>query len=450
MGDVGTGQRTRQSTISVSFGLVVLGAVGAFAIANLFLDFKMPIVAPIVRGPFMAAVVGVEAVVYFLPMSLLLGRHGVLRCVAYVAVLIAGRALICVVLAAFLSNHPLWQASAWEWWLPGNPELATFWFCWTDYTVVPACQITWIALVLSSAVWRVTRGGSPPPMRWVRLTAPVLIGAVLALIVCVGCRGEVRGYPARARLEHAAAWHLRYVQHEVAMFRQRLGAYPSSLRELLRPPSDPPRIGLLPSGRRVRVDPGEYDGADLCPEAFLDVLAADGGLWAYSTRPPTVGRVSTRATGRTVALGIPYSRLGSPSEIPSPVPVFWVLGTALHNVAFCDDVESAKLLLDEHADVNATNDAGETPLHVGAEHGGTRTVRLLLGHGASVNAVSKDGVTPLHKAAKEGHLEVVQVLLRYNADVNATTDIAQTPLRLAATHRHDRVVALLRDHGATE
>ncbi len=53
------------------------------------------------------------------------------------------------------------------------------------------------------------------------------------------------------------------------------------------------------------------------------------------------------------------------------------------------------MLLDNHADVNAKDVNGNTPLHHAADMCNLDSARLLLAHKADVNAVNLAGETPL-------------------------------------------------------
>ena len=75
-------------------------------------------------------------------------------------------------------------------------------------------------------------------------------------------------------------------------------------------------------------------------------------------------------------------------------------------------------------------------------------VQSLIGRGADVNKSNDYGNTPLYIAAYFGHLEVVRALLAAGADVNRSNNIGQTPLSGALAWNYTQIADLLRDAGA--
>lgn len=82
-----------------------------------------------------------------------------------------------------------------------------------------------------------------------------------------------------------------------------------------------------------------------------------------------------------------------------------------------------KALLERRVSVHGQSSAGwmrgATPLHHAASGGHVETARLLLEHGADVNAMTLEfcGMTPLHCAAEQGHLETAKTLVEHGADI---------------------------------
>ena len=122
--------------------------------------------------------------------------------------------------------------------------------------------------------------------------------------------------------------------------------------------------------------------------------------------------------------------------------------TALHWASYWDDLGSVALLIGAGADVNAANDLGVTPLWLSAENGSGAVVRELLGARANPNAALMDGETVLMRAARVGNGDVVEQLLANGADPNRSATRGQTALMWAANQQNDAVVEALLANGA--
>jgi N-acetylneuraminic acid mutarotase len=92
---------------------------------------------------------------------------------------------------------------------------------------------------------------------------------------------------------------------------------------------------------------------------------------------------------------------------------------------------AAELLLSHHAEVNAADSVGWTPLDYATADGLKGIVELLLQAGATVNARNPSGDTPLHIAVRLGQRELAELLLAHKADPNVRNNAGQTPLALA-------------------
>lgn len=122
-------------------------------------------------------------------------------------------------------------------------------------------------------------------------------------------------------------------------------------------------------------------------------------------------------------------------------------------------IESAKLLMDNDADVTLRNECNVGALMIAAADGQADIVRILLEKGADPNAsVTKDftvdgksvfeGSTPLMAAAYAGYDEVVALLIEAGAGVSAKTKYGGTALMAAAAGGHLAAVKLLAENGA--
>ena len=71
-------------------------------------------------------------------------------------------------------------------------------------------------------------------------------------------------------------------------------------------------------------------------------------------------------------------------------------------------------MLDNDAEVNDTNEDGDTALIRASENGHTKTCKLLLENGADVNHVNNDGDTALSLAGKK---EIIELLKAHGATI---------------------------------
>ena len=116
----------------------------------------------------------------------------------------------------------------------------------------------------------------------------------------------------------------------------------------------------------------------------------------------------------------------------------------LADAAQITDREGIRALLEEPADVNASQADGMTALHWAARHDDLEMAKLLVGAGARANAANRYGVTPLTLACTNGNAALLELLLDAGADPNTTLPGGETALMTAArTGRLGPVKALL-------
>ena len=91
-----------------------------------------------------------------------------------------------------------------------------------------------------------------------------------------------------------------------------------------------------------------------------------------------------------------------------------------------------------------------TLLHLAVLRGYTREVDDLLTKRANVNATNSAGMTPLHLAAKLNRVEVTALLLKHRPHLSIRDKRGWTPLTWAVKTHHEKIVILLRQAGAKE
>ena len=105
---------------------------------------------------------------------------------------------------------------------------------------------------------------------------------------------------------------------------------------------------------------------------------------------------------------------------------------------------------DDTLDVNATNNAGDTPLIISGHCGHQDCLSVLLDLGADPTFKNKKELTLLHSVALEGRLDIFLFLKHreIRLDLEACDDGDATPLLCAAARGHALIVQELLDQGA--
>ncbi|MBR6411922.1 MAG: ankyrin repeat domain-containing protein [Alphaproteobacteria bacterium] len=101
--------------------------------------------------------------------------------------------------------------------------------------------------------------------------------------------------------------------------------------------------------------------------------------------------------------------------------------------------------------MSTTFDVENTPLHIAAHKTNNSTsIRSLIRQGADLEATNKAGWTPLHIAVAENSYGKAKALLEAGANVNATIDRQEddTALHLTAWTNNAKMARLLIAHGA--
>ena len=120
----------------------------------------------------------------------------------------------------------------------------------------------------------------------------------------------------------------------------------------------------------------------------------------------------------------------------------------LNHAIIADDLKRIRYLVQKkHADVNAPDLQGETPLDNAIRKASLALVTYLVEHGADVNGQDHDGWTPLMTAAWLDNGEIVHFLIEHKADPNGKGAGDLTPLAIASQNGKDvAAVALIEGH----
>ncbi|HPE77727.1 MAG TPA: ankyrin repeat domain-containing protein [Draconibacterium sp.] len=113
-----------------------------------------------------------------------------------------------------------------------------------------------------------------------------------------------------------------------------------------------------------------------------------------------------------------------------------------------NDIELAKTLIANGADVNMPGYEKNTPLQIALENKHFQIAELLILNGADVNIVGFSGKTPLHIVAERGYLEIAKLLVTHSVDINVKDSYKRTPLYNALENNHFQIAELLILNGA--
>ncbi|KAF5636893.1 ankyrin protein [Fusarium sp. NRRL 25303] len=124
----------------------------------------------------------------------------------------------------------------------------------------------------------------------------------------------------------------------------------------------------------------------------------------------------------------------------------------LHHASVSGFIDIAEILIQKSAGLDIKSVAGETPLHCASRNGHLRVTQLLVQHGADVASKDNHGRTPLHYACISGNLEVVNLIIgsSHTQTLDEADHWGSTPLSLAARFGWVDIIKTLLDTGTVD
>jgi len=120
----------------------------------------------------------------------------------------------------------------------------------------------------------------------------------------------------------------------------------------------------------------------------------------------------------------------------------------LHQACHSNDIEMARLLLLNGADVNASNRYKSSPLMYAVKYGSSALVGLILSYYPKLETPSFMDTTAVHWAVFNGRPEALAALLRAGANPDARMADESTPLHAAALNGATGMAGILTSFGA--
>jgi ankyrin repeat protein len=127
--------------------------------------------------------------------------------------------------------------------------------------------------------------------------------------------------------------------------------------------------------------------------------------------------------------------------------------TALMLAVSKGNIDTVKLILDNGASVNITDDDGASALDWACMVDSPEILKLLLSHGkANLNVNNRRGFRPIHLAAMSGTLDCLKILVDSGAELHATvsSDATQhankSAMAIASDRGHKEIVRYLASH----
>ena len=162
--------------------------------------------------------------------------------------------------------------------------------------------------------------------------------------------------------------------------------------------------------------------------------------------PPAKAVIGGFITGKNQKL--PKEIALDPPKFPQQTAVSDQVQAMLWDACQTGNLGQVKAALAQGADVNGLDQrrsrTGRRPLNWAAWHGYTQIIGVLLEQGADINATNISGFTALHHAVENGSKNAVKVLLAAGADPQLANKKGRTPFQTAKNMGRNEILSLLR------
>ncbi len=122
------------------------------------------------------------------------------------------------------------------------------------------------------------------------------------------------------------------------------------------------------------------------------------------------------------------------------------LNRQLFHACSIGNIEVAIALVDIGANINAINNAGNTPLHIACYGEHRNLVIALVDRGANINAINNTGNTPLHGACSRNNVMMAMELIDQGAKTNIVNLFGRTPLDYLSRENKERLDLMINWH----
>ncbi|MBT3913645.1 MAG: hypothetical protein HOF22_10705, partial [Verrucomicrobia bacterium] len=121
----------------------------------------------------------------------------------------------------------------------------------------------------------------------------------------------------------------------------------------------------------------------------------------------------------------------------------------IHLAVLRSDLTDTQAQVTAGADINPSDEIGNTPLHLALGLGETAIAEWLIGQGANLQAKANDGRGMVHAAAAGGQVELLKKLVAEGLKLDTKTALGQGPLHLACAAGQTETIEWLLGQGQT-